>query len=259
MDQKPLPFTFDNGRGQKLAGLIDHPSGTPLVWGVFAPCFTCTKESHGAHKVCRALARRGVAMLRFDLTGLGASEGDFAETNFTTRIADIIAAARALEATHAAPSLLIGHSISGTAALRAVEFLPSVKVLATIGAPPDPRHVVDKLEELGRLTIDGEHAIMTIAGRGVRVRTDFIDNARAESMAGAGHHGTRPLLVFHAPNDDIVSFRHAATIALRAGANARVIPLSDTATHLFERGEDDAAFIADQVVQVLNPDAPSPP
>ncbi len=245
MSHRTVPFSFSNDRGQTLAGLLELPAAPPLFYGVYAPCFTCTRESHAAHKVCRALTNCNVAMLRFDLTGLGASEGNFAETSFSTRILDIVAACRAVEKEYAAPKLLIGHSISGTAALAAASQVPSLQAVATLGAPADPRHVVNGLRRHDLVKISGDMAEMTVTGRKYTVKKAMVDDMETYDMAGAMAALKKRLFIFHAPHDDIVPFHNAADIRSRAVCDAEILPLSEGATHLLERGDEDAAFIAE--------------
>lgn len=250
--RKSEKFSFDNSRGDTLAGVIDLPDGTPpLFYGVFAPCFTCVKESHGAAKICRALAERGGAMLRFDMTGLGQSTGHFSETNMTTRIADIVAACNAFGQAYAPPTLLIGHSISGTAALSAAHHIPSVKNVVTIGSPADSQSVIAKFRRLGHLTEKADGIELLVIDRMVAFNHAF----EADLLAGTAAEDTRRLSqnlwVFHAPNDTIVSFDNAQTIVDRA-PHARLIALADTATHLFERGSEDALFVADFLTKNLS-------
>ena len=245
MIPRTLKFSFSNHRGQKLAGFLDLPAGEPLLYGIFAPCFTCTKESHAAHKVCRALAGCGIAMLRFDMTGLGESEGRFADTNFSTRILDIIAAGGALADRYQPPKLLIGHSISGTAALAAASHIPSLQVLATLGAPSDPSHVVTGLRRQNLITIKGDLAEMVIAGRRITVKKQMVEDMEAHTMDEAMATLNRKLFIFHAPHDEIVPSHHAQTIYDRANCDKELVPLSESATHLLEQGNEDANFIAE--------------
>jgi putative redox protein len=245
MTQRTIKFPFSNNRGQQLAGLIDLPMGEPLFYGVFAPCFTCTKESHAAHKVCRALTGCGVAMLRFDITGLGESEGSFADTNFSTRILDIIAACEALAEACQPPKLLIGHSISGTAALVAAPKISSLQLMATLGAPSDPSHVVAGLRRQGLITIKGDMAEMIIAGRKIIVRKQMVEDMDAHVMDKAMAALNKKLFVFHAPHDEIVPYHHAQDIYDHAAGDKELIPLSESATHLLERGSEDANFLAE--------------
>lgn len=251
MTRTSTSFSFPNGRGQVLSGTLDAPEENPAFYGVFAPCFTCPKESHGAGKICRALAERGIAMLRFDMTGLGASEGDFAETNFTTRIQDIQAACRALEEAHAAPALLIGHSISGTAALSAARELPSVRLLATVGSPRDPTAVIDKFRRGGLMVLTEDAVELDVLGRKTMFRRSFLDDMLAQNVAADTAALACKLLVFHAPHDDIVSFDNAQEIYDRANGEKEFISLDPAATHLFEKRKEDAVFIAETIAARL--------
>ncbi len=184
-------------------------------------------------------------MLRFDLTGLGASEGDFAETSFSTRILDIVAACTALEKEYAAPKLLIGHSISGTAALAAASQVPSLQAVATLGAPADPQHVVRGLRSQNLIAVNGDMAEMTVTGRKYTVRKTMVDDMESYDMGQAMAALKKRLFIFHAPHDDIVPFRNAAEIQSRAECDAEILPLSEGATHLLERGDADATFLAE--------------
>ena len=245
MNRRTIKFPFNNNRGQKLAGLLDLPQDNPLFYGVFAPCFTCTKESHAAHKICHALAERSIAMLRFDMTGLGESEGSFADTNFSTRILDIIAAGQALAAAYQLPKLLIGHSISGTASIAAAAHFPALQVLATLGAPADPSHVVDGLRRQNLITLKGDMAEMIIAGRRITVKKQMIEDMESHTMAEATAAFDRKLFIFHAPHDEIVPYPNAQVIYNRTTGDKELIPLSQSATHLLEKGNEDADFIAE--------------
>ena len=245
MTHRSIKFPFSNNRGQTLAGLIDFPQEKPLFYGVFAPCFTCTKESHAAHKICRALASCGIATLRFDMTGLGESEGSFADTNFSTRILDIIAAGNALATTYEPPKLIIGHSISGTAALETVAQLPSLQALATLGAPSDPSHVIEGLRRQDLITFKDGLAEMTISGRKITVKKQMVEDMESYETTEAIADLNRKLFIFHAPHDTIVPYRNAQEIYDRVGGDKEIITLRESATHLLEQGHDDASFIAE--------------
>lgn len=257
MNRTSTKFSFANGRGQTLAGVIDAPAeGAPLFYGVFAPCFTCVKDAHGAAKICRAMAEAGAAMLRFDMTGLGQSEGDFAHTTFTTRIADIVAAARALEAQYEPPRLLVGHSISGTAALSAVHQLPSVEVLATVGSPHDAVSSIDKYFRQGLISgdaADNDMIMIDVLGRPTPFHKSFVDDMRAQDVAADTARVTQDLLVFHAPNDAVVEAADARMIYDRAAAARRreIVWLDEDATHLFENRKEDAQAVADRLMRQM--------
>ncbi len=235
-----IKFEFANAQGQVLAGLLETPaSGRPEDWqfAVFAHCFTCGKDIAAATRISRGLAARGIAVLRFDFTGLGGSDGDFANTNFSSNVGDLLAAAKALEERHSAPSLLVGHSLGGAAVLLAAHALPSVKAVATIGAPATAdhvKHLFAKVEDT--LRRDGE-ATVGIGPRSFNIRQQLLDDLDANDSAGHIGKLRRPLLVFHSPVDEVVPIAQAARIY-----NAALHPKSfislDKADHLLSRPED---------------------
>ncbi len=247
MSRKSIKFPFSNSHGQKLVGILDLPQEEPVLYGVFAPCFTCTKESHAAHKVCRALAENGIGMLRFDMTGIGESGGSFADTNFSTRILDIIAACHAVAAAYAAPKIVIGHSISGTAALAAAAHLLQLQALATLGAPRDPEYIIDKFRQNNQITLRGDSAELMVAGRKISVRKSFVDDMLSHDVAAATAAYDRKLFIFHAPQDATVSFENARILYDRAGGDKELLPLGESSTHLLEQGGEDADFIAETI------------
>ncbi len=249
MTRRTIRHKFDNGRGEELSALIDMPSGDPLFWGVFAPCFTCPKESHGAAKVCRALAEDGAAMMRFDMTGLGESDGRFADTNFSTRVLDIVAACQDVAKNHAPPKLLIGHSISGTAAISAMKQLPYVQALATIGSPRDPSYVIDKFRRNNHLTYKDDTIEVNVVGRQVAFKKSFVEDMTSQHVPEDTALLKCKLFVFHAPFDSIVSFENAEAIVSRATCDRELITLDDEATHLFDNRKDDAIFVAETLME----------
>lgn len=241
--------SFPNGRGHSLAGILDAPAGKPLFYGIFGPCFTCPKETHAAAKVCRALAEDGVSMLRFDVTGVGGSEGRAADTDFTTRIGDMRAACDFLSQEYAAPKILIGHSISGTAALSATRHMPDIKLVATIGSPSDPAAVIAKFRRNGDIEETPEGATINVLGTPHHFGPHFVPDMLSQSVIEDTAALDRKLMVFHAPHDRIVSYDNAETIVSRAkNADAELIRLDDDATHLFENRSDDALFVAETLM-----------
>lgn len=252
MTRKSTAYSFQNDRGFTLYGTIDHAAHKTIGFGVFAPCFTCTQNAHAAFKVCRELAALGITMLRFDMTGLGQSEGDFADTNFSTRVADIVSACEALGRDYSAPSLLIGHSISGTASLAAAHQIPTLKILATLGAPADPVHIVKKFEENDQITWKKNGYIdLAITGYTVTVKAAMLDNMRDNGIEHLTANWKKPLYIFQAPNDDIVAAHNAETIYHRATCEKYLISLGKDATHLLDNRTEDAAHIAETLVAAL--------
>jgi putative redox protein len=234
--------TFPGAAGGSLAGRIDWPVGAPRAFGLFAHCFTCSHEIFAAERVSRGLAGLGFAVLRFDFTGLGASEGEFANTGFSSNVADLIAAADFLRAQYQAPKLLVGHSLGGAAVLKAAADVPEVAAVATINAPSDPEHVKRAFKaDLSRIESDGE-ADVTLAGRKFRITREFLEDIEGHALRDAIGKLGKALLVFHAPRDGIVSIDNASAIFTAARHPKSFVSLDD-ADHLLTRRED-ATYVA---------------
>jgi putative redox protein len=215
-------------------------------YALFAHCFTCGKDLAAATRIARALAARGIAVLRFDFTGLGNSDGDFANTSFSSNVQDLLAAAAALERDHAAPALLIGHSLGGAAVLAAAGQLPSVEAVVTIAAPATPGHIQHLFSGVrGELETTGE-AEVQVGRRRFRIRRQFLDDL--EQYADAEHirRLKRPLLLFHSPVDEIVEVEEAAKIYHAALHPKSYISL-DRADHLLTNRED-SEYVAETLV-----------
>lgn len=230
--------SFPNAHGDMLTGRLELPlDRQPRAFALFAHCFTCGKDLRGAVQLTRALTRDGYGVLRFDFTGLGESAGEFADTTFSSTADDIVAACEFLASHHEAPQLLIGHSLGGTAMLRAVARVPSAKALATIGAPADAEHVTHLFRDhLTTLETEGD-AEVTIAGRAFTLRRAFLDDARATNMEASLDAMRTPLLVMHAPLDDVVGLRNAEQIFKGAWHPKSFVAL-DGADHLLSRSID---------------------
>jgi len=238
-------FDFDGAEGQRLAGQLDLPDGRPRAYALFAHCFTCTRKSRAAVRIARALALRGIGVLRFDFTGLGDSGGDFADTTFSGNVSDLVAASAWMAQQGMAPSLLVGHSLGGAAVLAAAAQLPDIVAVATIAAPFEVGHVTklfgDKLDEL---TTRGE-AKVDLGGTPFTIRRSFIDDLRAHDPGQAIAQLKRPLLVLHAPLDPIVGIDNASAIFLAARHPKSFVSL-DRADHLLTGGAD-----ADYAAEVI--------
>lgn len=226
--------TIERPDGPPLAAVLHRPPGPLRGVALFAHCFTCSKDLRAARTVSASLASRGVATLRFDFTGLGESEGEFAATTFSTNIGDLVAAADWLRETLAAPTILVGHSLGGAAVLAAAHRIDEVKAVATIGAPADPEHVA-KLFEAERETIEREgQAEVTLAGRSFVIRKGFLDDlAEHCSDAAIGRLG-RALLIFHSPQDLTVGIESASRI-YRAARHPKSFVSLDGADHLLTK------------------------
>lgn len=232
---------FSNGRGQTLAARLETPVGyrpdEDVPHALFAHCFTCSKDVAAASRISRALARTGYAVLRFDFTGLGNSDGDFANENFTSNVADLVAAASHLRARRVAPVLLVGHSLGGAAVLSAAGEIPEVKAVATIGAPAEPAHVKRLLG--GALeTIQREgSAPVELAGRRFRISRAFLEDLESQTLARRVHELGRALLVMHAPRDEVVGLGNARAL-YEAARHPKSFVSLDGADHLLSRRED---------------------
>ncbi len=240
-------LSFTGASGAPLAGRLELPSaGEPLAFAVFAHCFTCGKDIKAATVIARRLAETGIAVLRFDFTGLGQSQGDFAHQHYRSNIDDLLCAIEAMTERGQAPSLLIGHSLGGTAALAASAKSQQIKAVATIGAPADPAHVLASFgEKIDEIETEG-HAEVCLANRTFTINQAFVEEARSYAQPQALAQLRAALLVMHAPLDQQVSIDQAAAIFTAAKHPKSFISL-DKADHLLTR-EIDARFVADSIL-----------
>lgn len=236
-------FTFPGHSGDLLAARLDLPDGPHLATALLAHCFTCGKDIAASRRIAARLADQGIAVLRFDFTGLGHSGGEFENTSFTTNVADLIAAADTLDERGMAPALIIGHSLGGAAVLRAAGQIPSAKAVVTIGAPYDPEHVIHNFgDALDKIDSDGVSEV-NLGGRPIRIGKAFIDDVRAEKLTTDIASLGKALLVLHAPRDTIVGVENAAQIFIAAKHPKSFVTLDD-ADHLITRPAD-ADYAAD--------------
>jgi putative redox protein len=230
-------FDFPNARGQTLAALLQRPAGEPAAFALFAHCFTCGKDNLAAKRIAETLAGRGVAVLRFDFTGLGASEGEFANTHFSSNVADLVAAADHLRRIARAPTLLVGHSLGGAAVLAAAGQIPEARAVATIAAPSDPGHVTGLFkDQVAEIRAEGEREVV-LAGRPFRIRREFLDDVAEHNLLEQVKDLRRALLVMHSPTDDTVGIDNATRIFLAARHPKSFVSLAD-ADHLLTRRRD---------------------
>ena len=243
-----IKFEFENSNGQMLAGLLETPDDQHSVKqsAVFAHCFTCGKDIAAASRIARALAKRGIAVLRFDFTGLGNSDGDFANTNFSSNVQDLVAAANALKQRYQAPALLIGHSLGGAAALQAAQHIPSLKGVVTIGAPATAQHVKHLFCEVEPAINAAGEAKVKIGPREFHVKRQLIDDLNEHTQTQHIHRLGMPLLVFHSPVDTIVDIKEAAKIYTAAMHPKSFVSL-DNADHLLSNRQD-SEYVADTLV-----------
>ena len=237
---------FKNASGQDLSGRLELPADRyPHSFALFAHCFTCNKNLQAVRNIGKALTDKGFGVLRFDFTGLGESEGDFAETNFSGNVDDLIAAAKFLEEEYKAPQLLVGHSLGGAAVIFAAAQLSSVEALATIGAPSHPTHVkhlfqssLDEIEASGK-------AEVRLAGRPFTIKKQFVEDLERQSLGEVAKSLRKPLLILHSPQDDTVGIKNAEEI-YKAAHHPKSFVSLDGADHLLNDKKD--SLYAGQVI-----------
>jgi uncharacterized OsmC-like protein/fermentation-respiration switch protein FrsA (DUF1100 family) len=238
-------FQFTGSEGHQLAAALDMPEREPVAYALFAHCFTCGKDVLAARRIALALAEKGIAVLRFDFTGLGSSEGDFANSTFSSNVADLVRAADHLRATRKAPSILIGHSLGGAAILAAAGQIPDAKAVVTIAAPSDPAYVTglfkDRIEDIRK---HGKVEVQ-LAGRPFPISSEFLDDIAEHNLMAQVTKLHKALLIMHSPTDDTVGIDNATHIFVAAKHPKSFVSLAD-ADHLLS-GKRDAAYAADVI------------
>lgn len=230
--------TFLNTEGKQLSAYLDFPvDKRPRAYAIFAHCFTCNKNLKAVNNISLALTQKGFGVLRFDFTGLGESEGDFADTNFSTNVSDLVQARAYLKQHYEAPALLIGHSLGGAAVYLAAHEMPELKAIATVGAPANPDHVTkhfqDQLPEIERKGA----ATVNLGGRDFTIRKQFVDNLERSNLQHYIHKLRKPLLILHSPLDKIVGIDNAGEIFQHAVHPKSFVSL-DEADHLLLKKQD---------------------
>ncbi len=228
---------FPGHTGEMLAARLDTPGHTPHAYALFAHCFTCSKDIFAASRISALLVERGFAVLRFDFTGLGMSEGEFANTNFSSNVADLVKAADFLRAQYAAPTLLIGHSLGGAAVLAAASEIDEARAVATIGAPSEPIHVQKQLGDKVKQIRDHGEIEVELGGRPFRIQKQFLDDLEASTIRQRVHDLGRALLVMHSPVDDTVDIDNARQI-FQAARHPKSFVSLDDADHLLRKRRD---------------------
>jgi putative redox protein len=238
-------FDFPNARGERLAAVLDRPEGEPRAYALLAHCFTCGKDTLAAKRMAERLTQAGLAVLRFDFTGLGGSEGEFANTTFSSNVADLVAAADHLRRTHGAPAILIGHSLGGAAVLAAASEIAEARAVVTIAAPADPQHVTGLFKQhVDEIRARGEVEV-TLAGRPFHVRREFLDDVAEQRLLDRVARLRKALLVFHSPTDELVGIDNASRIFTAAKHPKSFVSLAD-ADHLLSR-RSDAVYAANVI------------
>lgn len=238
-------FQFPGANGQMLSAALDKPEQPPTTFALLAHCFTCGKDTLAAKRIADGLVQRGIAVLRFDFTGIGASEGEFANTHFSSNIADLIHAADHLRKAYQAPALLIGHSLGGAAMLAAAKHIPETKAVVTIAAPSDPSHVIGLFKDsVDDIRAQGE-AEVSLAGRPFKIKREFLEDVAMHRLTDDIHNLHKALLIFHSPTDDTVGIENATQIFLAAKHPKSFISLAG-ADHLLSDRRD-ALYVADMI------------
>jgi putative redox protein len=236
-------ITFKGAYGDELAAYMDLPGGNVQTCALFAHCFTCSKNLKPVKNISRTLNERGIGVFRFDFTGLGESEGDFADTNFSSNIQDLLAASDYLKTNYEVPEILIGHSLGGAAMLQVASQIQQSKAVVTIGAPSNPAHVKKNFgANLQEIESKGE-ATVTLAGRDFKIKKQFLDDLEATRMDKTIRNLDRALMIFHSPIDRTVGIENAAHIYKLAKHPKSFVSLDD-ADHLLMK-EEDSAYVAE--------------
>jgi putative redox protein len=237
MSKSTIEVRFSGSHGLTLAARLDLPSRKPTAYALFAHCFTCSKDSKAASYISSSLAAAGIAVLRFDFTGLGGSDGDFANTGFSSNIDDLVAAADFLREEYEAPRLLVGHSLGGAAVLAAAPRIAEILAVATINAPADPSHVIRNFASATAEIESSGEAEVVLGGRRFTIRKSFIDDVRSQKLEEIIPNLRRALLVMHAPHDAVVDVSNAQLIFAAAKHPKSFISLDD-ADHMLSRRDD---------------------
>jgi putative redox protein len=242
---RSVRFDFPNATGERLAAVLDRPAGEPAAYALFAHCFTCGKNNLAAKRIAERLTECGIAVLRFDFTGLGASEGEFANTTFSSNAADLVAAADHLKRNYKAPTILIGHSLGGAAVLAAAGEVSDARAVVTIAAPADPAHVAGLFKDHVETIRESGEVEVSLAGRPFRIRREFLDDVAEQMLTDRIAKLRKALLVFHAPTDDIVGIDNASNIFLAAKHPKSFVSLAD-ADHFLSR-RSDTVYVANVI------------
>lgn len=238
MTYKTQNFDFTNQQGESISGKLELPESSFKKLAIFAHCFTCTKSLNAATKISRGLTKYGIGILRFDFTGLGRSTGDFAQTNFSTNVDDLVDAYHALsDRLNLFPSMIIGHSLGGAAALAATTKIPELKAIVTIGAPSSPAHLLQSFEpHIDEIEKNG-FVELNLAKRPFKITKQFIDDLKNTNILAQLKHFSGALLLAHSPQDQTVTIDHMHQIYSAASEPKSLISL-DQADHLVSKPSD---------------------
>lgn len=238
--------TFRNSEGNTLAGLLELPDeGEARHYGIFAHCFTCSKNYKGIRNISRAMAANGIAMFSFDFAGLGESEGEFSETNFTSNVKDLLAAAGYLKKHFQAPGILLGHSMGGAAVLHAAAKLETIKAIGVIGSPASTRHLRTKMPQVfDKIEREGESEVK-IGGIRFKLKRQFVRDLESHNMEQLVSNLDIPLIIVHSAADATVEIEHAEKLYDLARYPKALVTL-DLADHLLSN-QRDSQFVGEVI------------
>lgn len=242
-----IKTSFTGGSGYELDARLELPEGTPKAWAIFCHCFTCTKDTITTFRISRAMAQRGYAVLRFDFTGLGNSKGVFSQTNFTTNVADVIAAIDFLREHYQTPTLLMGHSLGGTAALEAAMQVAVIKAVVTVASPSQPDHVLHHFGHTLTLLEQGLPASIEVAGEYYDIEPQFVEDLQQYPMQQRFANMKKPVLIFNIVGDALVNEKNAEELAQWIQGETTVMTLQDS-DHLLSNRQD-TQQVADTIVK----------
>ena len=235
---------FENDAGVRLCGILDRPEATPMSVALFSHCFTCTKDLKAIVRISRRLAENGIAVLRFDFTGLGDSKGDFSETNFDSNCADVRAAFRFASSEIGEPNLLIGHSLGGAAMISVAAEFDSIIALATIASPSSTKHLADYLNSVNPDIVEDGEGEVEIGGRSYLLKRQLIESLRQQDLPQRLANLTIPHLILHPLDDQTLPYWHSEKMLELTGGPGSLITL-DKSDHLLVEREDEGEFVAD--------------
>jgi putative redox protein len=244
-----MKFDFKNKEGIVLSGNLEMPDTTPKAFAIFAHCFTCSKNLSVTSTIARSLAKKGIATLRFDFTGLGNSDGDFSNTNFSSNVEDLISAYKSLEEKYQAPSVLIGHSLGGAAVLKASMLLDNIKAVVTMGAPSCTGHVSHLFSSNLNEILENGEADVELAGRKFKIKKQFLDDLNEADILEGLSKQKKAYLIMHSPVDETVSVDHAVKIYQALKHPKSFISL-DNADHLLTKNTD-SQYVSEMIFSWL--------
>lgn len=244
---KTIKTSFSGGSGYLLDARLELPQGRPKAWAIFCHCFTCTKDTITTFRISRAMAQRGYAVLRFDFTGLGNSKGSFSQSNFTSNVADVLAAIDFLREFHEAPALLMGHSLGGTAVVEAAMQAEEVKAVVTVASPSQPDHVLHHFGHALTMLEQGIPSSIDVAGEHYDIEPQFIEDLHQYRMDQRFAKMTKPVLIFNIVDDALVNENNALELQQWIQGDTKIITLKDS-DHLLS-DKRDTEWVTDKIVE----------